>query len=54
MNEILEDLLNVCNEKDVTVMRFFIYDCGVESPTAIIEDKDGRVSTVYYNNGVWI
>ena len=53
MNEILEDLIFTCNKIETTVMAFNIYDIEVECPTAIIKGKNGKISTVYYEDGVW-
>lgn len=52
MNKVLEELIRVCNDLNCTVMCFHIYDeDGI--PTAVIEDSEGRLSSVFYEDGMW-
>jgi len=53
MNEILEMLLKACNSIGVTIMRFSITEIETECPYAIIEDSEGRLTKIYYEDDCW-
>lgn len=53
MNNILESLLYTCNKLNSTIMKFDLYDTTYEIPKAAIEDSEGRISTIYYEDDCW-
>lgn len=53
MNDMLKDLIEKCNKVNASIMIFKVNaDVGGEIlPMAIIEDNEGRLSTLYYYDG---
>ena len=54
-NNILEELVNICNEIGATIMVFkIVYELKNDIvPMAIIEDNEGRFTTLYYLENEW-
>lgn len=53
MNKPLQQLLEVCDKLNMTIMKYDIYLENNETPSAVVEDDSGRISVIYYEDGVW-
>lgn len=51
-NTLLQDLIDFCEELGATVMSFSIIGQD-DNPSGVIEDADGRLSSVWYEGGKW-
>lgn len=53
MNKALAELLETCDKIGATIMSFRIYDEANETPYAVIESSEGRLSMINYEDEVW-
>lgn len=53
MNKALEELINICNKLEMTIMNYYIYTTVNESPSAVVQDKLGNISSLYYEDEIW-
>ena len=55
MNHILEELVHACNNIEATIMVFkIVHEVKNDIvPMAVIEDNEGRLTTLYYLENEW-
>lgn len=55
MNHILEELIHACNNIGATIMVFkIVHELKNDIvPMAVIEDNEGRLTTLYYLENEW-
>lgn len=54
MNNILKQLLEICDKKELKILTYIEHSSLSDCPNAKVEDKSGRVFMIYYEDNMWL